>query len=157
MKGRKYEVNQSGNGNNINTNGRKCLQQHFSWHFNIRYFFFTLFSLKSSHFYMPQNTLGMIMLRPTRFKIPKCKSIFAEKFSSQHVRKPGVFFQNQESKLSYQSQKVKHGEVPLPITTGIRVRVDLPAAQFNGKCNAHTFMKTNVPSDCVKNALYWSW
>ncbi|XP_028401055.1 cytosolic phospholipase A2-like [Dendronephthya gigantea] len=38
---------------------------------------------------------------------------------------------NQESKLSYQSLKVKHGELPLPVTTGIRVRVDLPAAEFN--------------------------
>ncbi|XP_028401054.1 cytosolic phospholipase A2-like [Dendronephthya gigantea] len=38
---------------------------------------------------------------------------------------------NQQSKLSYQSQKVRRGEVPLPITTGIRVRKDLPAAEFN--------------------------
>ncbi|XP_028400819.1 cytosolic phospholipase A2-like [Dendronephthya gigantea] len=38
---------------------------------------------------------------------------------------------SQVSKLSYQTQKVKHGELPLPITTGIRVRKDLPAAEFN--------------------------
>ena len=41
--------------------------------------------------------------------------------------------QNQKSKLSNQSRKVMLGEVPLPITTGIRVRSDLPAAEFSGK------------------------
>jgi hypothetical protein len=34
--------------------------------------------------------------------------------------------------LSHQGQKIKHGEAPLPITTGIRVRKDLPASQFSG-------------------------
>ncbi|XP_028398219.1 cytosolic phospholipase A2-like [Dendronephthya gigantea] len=38
---------------------------------------------------------------------------------------------NQESRLSHQSQKVKYGDVALPITTGIRVRLDLPAAEFS--------------------------
>ena len=34
--------------------------------------------------------------------------------------------------MSHQKYKLKYGEVPLPITTGIRVRKDLPAAEFNG-------------------------
>ncbi len=34
--------------------------------------------------------------------------------------------------MSTQAYKVKHGEAPLPITTGIRVRKDLPASQYSG-------------------------
>ncbi|CAB4044591.1 cytosolic phospholipase A2-like, partial [Paramuricea clavata] len=38
---------------------------------------------------------------------------------------------NQESKLSDQSKNVSLGEAPLPITTSIRVRLDVPAKEFN--------------------------
>ena len=38
---------------------------------------------------------------------------------------------NQQSKLSNQGYKIMNGEAPLPITTGIRVRLDLPAAEFS--------------------------
>ncbi|CAB4012185.1 F-box LRR-repeat 13-like, partial [Paramuricea clavata] len=38
---------------------------------------------------------------------------------------------NQNCKLSFQDGKIRHGEVPLPITTAIRVRKDIPAGAFN--------------------------
>ncbi|XP_028398268.1 cytosolic phospholipase A2-like [Dendronephthya gigantea] len=38
---------------------------------------------------------------------------------------------NQESKLSFQDSKIKYGEVPLPITTGIRVCKDVAAGAFS--------------------------
>ena len=46
------------------------------------------------------------------------------------------FFKNAESKLSDQNMKTKYGQVPLPITTGIRVRKDIPSREFSGKCKA---------------------
>ena len=49
------------------------------------------------------------------------------------------FFKNPECRLSEieQESKMKRGEVPLPITTGIRVRKDLPAETFSGKCDVN--------------------
>ena len=46
--------------------------------------------------------------------------------------------------MSTQAYKVKHGEAPLPITTGIRVRKDLPASQYSGtftQCSRAYFPK----------------
>ncbi len=52
--------------------------------------------------------------------------------------------------------KTKNGEIPLPITTGIRVRKDIPSGEFSGKCKARFPLDEFVRANKQKaNVIGW--